>query len=177
MSIEPEHLREVIVDTLKSFDTHIKPRKALSRSAVEMLMLTAAQETYCGRYLRQIRGPALGIFQMEPRSFNDLMLWVTTKKKWIKSYLDPMRNSLWGWEIDMKANIPFQIVVARVYYLRVPEQFPPPEDVEAMARYYKKYWNTHLGAATVEEAMKNYARYGGHAKYTVATGGGQSPST
>ena len=48
MSMEPDQLRELISDVLKAM-------KMYSEAAVELLMLTAAQETHCGRYIKQVR--------------------------------------------------------------------------------------------------------------------------
>jgi hypothetical protein len=59
----------------------------------------------------------------------------------------------------MIGNIPYQILIARVNYLRIPELLPDHNDLRGLARYYKKYWNTYLGAATIDEAMNNYYLY------------------
>jgi len=61
-----DHLRELISRVLEQLDLY-------SRDAVELLMLTAAAESNLGEYLRQVgRGPALGIFQMEPSTETDI---------------------------------------------------------------------------------------------------------
>jgi hypothetical protein len=38
----------------------------------ELLVFTCAVESAGGTYVRQIKGPALGIFQMEPNTFTDI---------------------------------------------------------------------------------------------------------
>ena len=45
-----------------------------SEEAENLLMGTAAQESALGEYIRQLgNGPALGIFQMEPETFDDIV--------------------------------------------------------------------------------------------------------
>jgi hypothetical protein len=39
------------------------------------------------------------------------------------------------------------------------EPLPNANDIEALGTYYKKYYNTPLGRATVEEFMKNCERF------------------
>ena len=48
------------------------PRK---QSAIDLLLGTAAQESAFGTYLRQVNGPALGAFQMEPATFKSVKAW------------------------------------------------------------------------------------------------------
>ena len=60
-------LRNLITSVLKELNLH-------SDNAVNLLMGTAAQESHLGKYRKQIGGgPALGIFQMEPATFNDIV--------------------------------------------------------------------------------------------------------
>ena len=64
-----------------------------------------------------------------------------------------------NWVIHMMADIPYQIVMARLQYWRQPDALPHAGDIRGLAMYYKKFWNTPLGAATVEETIINYGRY------------------
>src|SRR5690348_16020572 len=43
-----------------------------SVDAEELLLFTCANESDGGTYLKQIHGPALGIYQMEPETYNDI---------------------------------------------------------------------------------------------------------
>jgi len=150
--IHPDHLRELIEEVLKQHGLY-------SKAAVELLMLTAAQESHCGRYLRQIKGPALGIFQMEPATYHDLWKNYIFYNYRIAEELNKYNVNSNNWRIHMIGNIPYQILIARVNYLRMPELLPDHNDLRGLARYYKKYWNTYLGAATIDEAMNNYYLY------------------
>ena len=45
-----------------------------SKNAQMLLLATAAIESKCGHYIKQINGPALGIWQMEPETHGDIWL-------------------------------------------------------------------------------------------------------
>jgi hypothetical protein len=157
MSINPTQLRHLIVDVLKTAGM-------FSEDAVELLMMTAAQETHCGKYIEQVRGPALGIFQMEPFTHDDIYKSYIKERPSIMEIMDAFTFKPPYWsdhikDLNQRANIPYQIVMARVFYMRFREKLPPRHDVHAMAKYYKKYWNSYLGKATEEEAIDNYRKY------------------
>ena len=48
--------------------------------------------------------------------------------------------------------------MARIHYLRVPEALPAADDVVGLAAYWKRYYNTELGAGTVEKFVESYQR-------------------
>lgn len=153
--INPDHLRELIVEIL---DTSPDPRLN-SPVAVELLMLTAATESHLGYYLRQTSGPAQGIFQMEP--FTEACIWenylVYPSKdplsEWARSY------DTAAWRIpDLKYNLGYQIVMARLHYWRVREPLPPTTEPYNLAWYWKKHYNTVKGKGTVTKAVIDYKR-------------------
>lgn len=132
------------------------------RAPVELLMLTAAQETHLGKYIRQLGdGPARGIFQIEPATEKLVLKWALENRENLFWEL-VKRNS--GSPLDLEANLRYQIVLARVNYLSWPAALPSVErnsdlsasSVRALAEYWKAYWNTEHGAGTPEEAVKNY---------------------
>lgn len=151
MSINPAQLREYVVrPVLKSLGLY-------SEAAEELLMLTAATESLCGEHLHQVKGPAMGVWQMEPATHNDIH----------GNYLK-YRNELAGKvakygsvPTHMVGNLNYACAMARVHYLRVAEPLPAASDVRALASYWKKYYNTVAGAGTVEHAIQNYRKYAG----------------
>ncbi len=154
--LNPEQLRLYIIRTTL---LHLDPVIPYSMAAENLLMGTCAQESAMGKYRFQINGPAVGIFQMEPATHQDHYA------NYLK-YLDDMINKLF--DINPRAGIHgFQWVpddhwyaaaMCRVHYYRVSD--PLPEDnPEALAQYWKKFYNTEQGKGTVEEFVKNYERY------------------
>ncbi|MEE9302680.1 MAG: hypothetical protein V3U84_02735 [Thiotrichaceae bacterium] len=160
MSIAPKQFRKLVREVLQLFADQSGSKSFYSENAVELLMLTAAQETLLGKYLWQVKGPALGIFQMEPNTYTDIWMNFLTGRTKILLALNDWIPSAGSYELRMKSNLAYQIIMARIFYLRVPALLPPANDIPAMAAYYKKYWNTHLGAATVSDAIHNYMKYG-----------------
>jgi hypothetical protein len=155
--MDPDQLEFIIIKVLRKINLY-------SAEAVDLLMLTAAQESHCGKYIYQLgRGPARGIFQMEPRTLDDLYFNFLSFRRDLAEKLDMFRASYP--ELDLEANIAFQIVAARLYYYRFPaiipkwEWFKAEAYINALAQYWKKYWNTYAGAGSVKEAVNNYNLY------------------
>ncbi len=151
--IKLNQLQELIQHVLKEVDLY-------SIDAEYLLIGTAAQESALGCFLRQFgSGPALGIFQMEPATEDDL--WTNYLKyrprlseKIIKLFHGVSKNDLW-W------NLGYQVVMARLQYYRRPEPLPDHQDVQGMAKYWKKHYNTTAGQGTVKEFVKNFHAFCG----------------
>lgn len=144
--------RKLITETLKEIGLY-------SENAVELIMGTFAQESNF-KYVRQLgSGPALGHGQMEPGTFNDIIV------NYLRYKPDIMSRILKSCGIvDFKSeqlidNKKLMICMARVHYLRVKETLPSCKDVWAMAEYWKQYYNTPKGKGTVKEFVDNYKKY------------------
>jgi hypothetical protein len=147
--IDKTQLRELIEETLKDIGLY-------STDAVNLVQGTIAQESAGGKYIRQIKGPALGICQMEPFTFSDHFNWLS-KHKWglfnriIEACGTDMR------EEDLRYNLKLSIAMCRVHYRRRPE--PLPNSIDGYAAYWKRWYNTYLGAGTEKEFINNYKKY------------------
>lgn len=143
-------LKALITSVLKELNLH-------SDNAVKLLMGTAAQESHLGKYRKQLGGgPAIGIFQMEPATFNDIVNNYLRYKPALAARIERVARVCRFKAEDIENNDLLAICMARVHYLRASEAIPP--DVEGMARYWKRYYNTPLGKGTVEEFIANYRR-------------------
>lgn len=128
--------------------------------AVNLLLGTAAQESRMGQYIKQIgKGPALGIYQIEPATHNDI--W----KNYL-AYKPALADRVKKFAImnpdadEMVGNMYYSTAMARVHYLRVRSPLPADaNDVQALARYWKLWFNTMQGRGTVEEFVRNYEKY------------------
>ena len=121
------------------------PRK---QSAIDLLLGTAAQESAFGTYLKQVNGPALGAFQMEPATFYAV-------KEWSVRRFPLVLEGRYATELEYDLSI--AILSARLNYLSKPDSIP--ESLQGQAAYWKKYWNTYLGKGTIEQYVKNWQRY------------------
>jgi hypothetical protein len=155
----------------------LDPEVPYSESAVELLMLTAAAESELGRYIVQVGGPARGIFRMEPETQYDIYINYLVYHEGLLHKVNSFASDANRYELDSVGNIPFQIVYARVYYLRVAERLPEihylrvdPEKggtqriltvrtMHALAKYWKRYYNTPKGKGTVDGAVQKYRRF------------------
>lgn len=156
--IDKHQLREFIKETLVHFDelTGIP----YSDEAVELLMMTAAHESKLGTYIRQLNGPALGIFQMEPETYNDIQENFLEYRPHLDKAviaMAPMGSATAEAADELAWNLKLQIIMARLHYYRVPEGLP--KDIEGLAEYAKKYYNTKEGKATAEKYLTDYKKY------------------
>jgi hypothetical protein len=145
MSINAKQLRELIIrPTLKDMGMW-------SESAENLLMGTAAQESHLGAYIKQVgKGPALGIYQCEPFTHEDVVKWA--REKYLGAIVGANHDRL---IYDLK----YATMICRLHYYRAPKALPEADDIEGMASYWKRFYNSSLGKGKPEEFVRNYERY------------------
>lgn len=126
-----------------------------SKEAEELLIATAAVESNLGTFLKQNGGPAVGLYQMEPRTFNDVWSYLIGTSKY-HSIMTSCNLSKTPECNDMISNMQLSTVMARMNYLRFPEPLPKSNDFEGLWAIYKKIWNTELGKTTRDEFLSAY---------------------
>ena len=132
-----------------------------------LLLCTAAIESDCGYYIKQVNGPALGIWQMEPATNNDI--WVNC---------DALKdNSAMAHAVSSLVMLPFEEVghliyspvyacaMARLKYSMDAKALPKYNggtdlDLDMFYRYYKRVYNTELGASTYQKWLDAIERNG-----------------
>lgn len=131
-----------------------------SERAEMLLMGTCAQESGMGKWRRQLGGgPALGVMQMEPGTFRDI---VDNYLRWRPELLERVMEVSGVDRLeaeDLESNDRLAVCMARVHYARV--SAPIPGDLPGQARYWKRWYNTPRGKGTVEEYVENFKRYVG----------------
>lgn len=146
-----DSIKNLITETLTELDLY-------SDDARDLLLGTCAQESAFGKYRKQLGGgPALGIFQMEPNTFNDIVNNYLKYKPELRQKVLEVASTNDFRAAELVNNDKLACAMARVHYLRVPKAIP--HGLEEQAAYYKQYYNTPLGAATVDEYIKNYHKY------------------
>lgn len=143
-------------------DMIIKPTLydlGMDSEEAETLMLGTALAESGGHAITQVEGPALGLWQMEPRTHNDIhenyiryrpSLYVRLKAAAQYGGALPPVPEVMTW------NARYACAMARIHYRRFQE--PLPLTIEEMAEYWKKYYNSPVGRGTVEhfiEAWRN----------------------
>ena len=159
MSPKAKQFKELIIDpTLKSIGLY-------SPEASDLLLGTALVESNLD-YLKQLGGgPALGYYQMEPATFDDLYnrylkrgdkpeLEFVVEMLMVRPHVRaPVTDPVY----QLITNLPFATAIARIKYLMVPS--PIPGDAEGQSRYWKEHYNTELGSGRVEDYMEKWNRY------------------
>lgn len=131
-----------------------------SDDAMELLVFTCAVESEGGTYLKQVKGPALGIYQMEPETYNDI--WDNYIRH--KSSLLMILGSNFGAftlpdESRLIYDLRYATAMARIHYARIAEALPAKDQVQDLWRYYKAYYNTDQGAALQSESIQKYMAF------------------
>ena len=132
-----------------------------STDALHLLLLTSAQESHLGTFLRQYPSrPGRGIFSMEPVAERDVWercLLVHHHHRQaitrISGVFSMENNGAMEW------NLCYQICMCRLGYLLVPEPLPSYRDIRGMAEYWDRFWNRNPEKGFPEQAMLNYKRY------------------
>ncbi|WP_395735916.1 hypothetical protein [Prosthecobacter sp.] len=125
--------------------------------AEELLLGTAIQESQL-RHRHQIGGgPAVGLFQMEPATHNDIWSNYLAYHKALAAQVTGLMTSPTANKItELANNDKYAAAMARVHYLRRHAQIPHAGDIAAMAACWKRYWNTHLGKGTERQYVENW---------------------
>ena len=124
-----------------------------SKDAQMLLLATAAIESNCGHYIKQMSGPAVGIWQMEPETACDI--WGNCDALKGCGMVDVMDSLSLSGEKDASYNLLFSpryaCAMARLKYSMDTEPLPVFNDGSALYDYYKRVYNTHLGASTLSK--------------------------
>lgn len=131
-----------------------------SQDAEELLVFTCAVESLGGTYLQQLSGPALGIYQMEPATYNDLWQnFIIPDNRLTLKLINNFDIRMMPSEARLIYDLRFATAITRIFYLRVKAPLPSASDVNAIWDYYKRYYNTSYGAAQKDESITKYRNF------------------
>ena len=156
--INPQQFRQYVIEPVLVHLAQWEPR-INSEAAIRLLLMTAAHESRMGHYLHQVKGPAVGIYQMEPATAEDIFAWMTRQpvvdiaiERRPVSLLYRLQGIGFTSETaEMAGNLYYATAMARLHYWRVPEPLPDADDVEGLATYAKRFYNSMLGKAQVAD--------------------------
>ncbi|WP_281222117.1 hypothetical protein [Photobacterium sanguinicancri] len=157
MKIAKLFIEYVIKPVLDQLDVAAGGKGKLNtESAIALILMIVAHESGKFTYSKQVRGPAMGFTQMEPATFKWLVEWLGKHKP---NLLDAMNMFGPIGEPDssmMVISPQYAVAAARMNLLRFPERLPEADDLDGLARYAKKYWNTSAGKATEADYKNAY---------------------
>jgi hypothetical protein len=159
--INISQIRDLILRTL----TKLGPKYA-SSDAIDLLIGTAIIESRF-KYIKQLgKGPAAGFWQIESdTALDNNSNWLRFRPKTLNSCITatyiPLRYWAKGtkddWRFLLQTNLAAGIVHARIKYYRVPHAIP--KTLEGQAKYWKKWYNTELGAGDPDEYIDQVSKY------------------
>ncbi len=122
--------------------------KLWSFGAEYLLLRTAMAESGLGA-LVQLDGPALGVYQIEPATHNDIwknyLAFRPVKAARVLAHscsVPQHRQLIW--------NLGYATLIARIVYLRSPLPLPAGNDLRGQALIWKEVYNTVLGKGTLQ---------------------------
>lgn len=147
MSLDQAQLRNLIVRPSLDFI-------GLGGLAAENLEIGTAIIESRLTYIKQITGPALSLWQIEPATYNDLRTRSCLKyPEIVKKMLMFLKMEMLPFRADYLAgNLYAAAMISRMKYYFDKEPLPDAYDFEGMARYYKRIYNTAEGATDLKVA-------------------------
>jgi hypothetical protein len=120
-------------------------------AAINLIVGTAMAESRL-TYLKQLgTGPAISIMEIEPGTYLDMRDRLTRFHPMLYSRVLATLNmqSLPADCNYLIGNLTAAVIFARLKYYFSPAPLPPFDDASKLAQYYKKIYNTSLGAADI----------------------------
>ena len=161
-----EQFREVIVEPTLRRMAHWGYTGADNPAAVNLLVGTAWHESKGGTYLKQVNGPALGIYQIEVPTHEDVWKNYISHSSRLAHVYDMLPyeaqpdTSTWlgnpEWHRQLIVNLEYATVIARLLYYRHNFVWCDPDDIEGLGQIWKEFYNTVLGAGTIEKFVNDY---------------------
>lgn len=150
--------REDVIRPVLSTLSELSGRELGGDDAEEILLFTAIHESGGLRHRRQLGGgPALGLFQMEPETHDDLWMNFLSSRPDLDQALRDMFTPSEG-VLDsslLAIDDGYAAAMARMQYFRARQALPPAGNAEAQAAYWKRNYNTSLGKGTVAAFLES----------------------
>ncbi len=129
--------------------------------AAEQLVLGTLVAESAGRHLRQVGGgPALSLFQIEPRTHDDIcMNWLAYRPRLAARIGELAAPWPCPRAEQVTGNLYYAAAIARQVYRRAPDPLPAPGDAEDMGGYWKAIYNTPLGAGDRARFAAEFRRH------------------
>jgi hypothetical protein len=157
--IPADQFRKTAMETLQKMAEATGKQSIASPDAVELLLMTASNETQVGRYQKAPgKSKQRGVMQLTDGTIEDLYRYMNRTPA-LREAVDSLRNPSTPITSDVETNLPLSLALARVKYMMDKQAIPVTP--EAQAQYYKRVYNSYHpeAKATPKTALKNYNRY------------------
>lgn len=131
----------------------------LQSPAAEVLLLgTALTESRLSSLVQTNGGPALGLYQIEPRTHGDIWRnYLAFRPKLAARVLRV--SAVPAGHAQLIWNLAYATVIARLIYRRVAAALPASDDPAALARYWKEHFNTAAGKGRIQDFIARAGPY------------------
>lgn len=127
-----------------------------SQSAENLLLGTAITESGLN-YLKQLGGgPAVGFYQCEPATYEDLIEYIKRDPKRVSAVLGVSGFNAWPTIDALQWNLRYATMICRMHYWRRPEPLPDEKNAMGLANFHKTYYNSSLGATDVKKSVEHF---------------------
>ena len=156
MALNASQLRELVIKPALS------EIELWSPAAQELVLGTAIVESRLS-FIKQLgSGPAFGLWQIEPDTHRDVYQNVLEYRESFYDQVMSLSAPGQTFEENLTSNMQYGAAICRLCCYRAPEALPDEGDLQGQAAYWKRYYNTPLGAGTegkyiaeVEETLRN----------------------
>jgi hypothetical protein len=104
-------------------------------------------------------GPAIGFYQIEEATLNDLFANFLDYRPLWRARLLEFAAPVPSRALQLASNLGFATAVARLIYWRAPDPLPAAEDIYGLADYWKRHFNTHAGKGDPDDWARAYRRH------------------
>lgn len=122
-----------------------------------LMLGTAIQESGL-KAVRQVGGPALGLWQMESATHDSLWTNFLAYRPHFSAPINHFLNYIEPAAELLTTNHVYAAAMAALRYYDSKAVMPANDDVAACAAVWKQYYNTVNGAGTEQEFIDNYTR-------------------
>lgn len=124
--------------------------------AAEVLVFgTAIIESRLSALVQVGGGPALGVYQIEPFTHNDIRQNFLLGRPTLATKVDHFRSPQDSVE-QLLTNLAYATAICRVKYFRSPLALPNENDAEGLGAYWKIIYNTSAGAGRASDAALTF---------------------
>ena len=151
--LDPKHFREYVVRPTLAYlgVTYASP------AAENLVVGTALMESDLTWLQQHGAGPARGLFQIEPRTHEDIYANYFPGNFFLHQRVDALLAPWPTRTEQLRTNLAYATAICRVIYYRSPIQLPPdPDDIAGLASVYKRVYNTVQGAADPADFIRKY---------------------
>lgn len=147
------HLKRLVRATIEHLE--LKNQRDWER----LVILTIAAESDMGRYTKQIKGPAIGIGQLEKPTEKDVLRFLRIKMPETYQKVRELRFPAKLNVHEAEINHAYAIAMCIGEYLR--RGFDPHnKTTDELVHAYKKHYNTYLGKATIKGVYEKMQEFG-----------------